>query len=71
MCLLKTSACLKHVHFNVFVFVGNWLHAGLIQVACLIQVAIKAGFTVQTPSPGPYNIKYSKTWQEAKNLYGY
>ena len=29
-----------------FPFFGNWLHACLIQVACLIEVATKTGFTV-------------------------
>ena len=46
MCLLKTGACLMQVHFSVFSFFGNLLHACLIQVACLIEAATETGFTV-------------------------
>ena len=46
MCLLKTGACLIQVHFYVFACFGNRIHACLIQVACLIEVATKTMFTV-------------------------
>ena len=44
--LAKTGACLIQVHFNVFACFGNWMHACLIQVACLKEMATKTGFTV-------------------------
>ena len=39
---------LKHirVHFNVFACFGIEIHACFIQVACLIEVDTKTGFTV-------------------------
>ena len=46
MCLLKTCACLIQIQFNVFAYTGKHIHAFLIQVACLLEVAAKAGFTV-------------------------
>ena len=53
MCLFKTGACLIQVHFNIFVISGNCLHYCLIQVACLIEVATKTGFTVIANSVDP------------------
>ena len=32
--------------FHVFTFFGEWIYACLIQVACLIEMATKTGFTV-------------------------
>ena len=46
MCLLKTDACLIQVLFNVFACLENWIHACSIQVACLIDVSTKTGFTL-------------------------
>ena len=46
MCLLKTGDCLVQVNLHVFASFGKWTHACLIQVACLIEVATKTGFTV-------------------------
>ena len=46
ICLLKTGACLLQVHFNVLACFGIRIHASLIQVACLIEVATKTGLTV-------------------------
>ena len=46
MCLLKTGACLIQVLFNVFAFCGHWIHACLIQGACLTEAATKTGFTL-------------------------
>ena len=44
--MLKTGACLMQVNFNVFAYCGKCIHACLIQVACLIEVATKTGLTV-------------------------
>ena len=42
--MLKTDACLIQVHFNVFACLG--IHDCFIQVACLVEVATWAGFTL-------------------------
>ena len=42
----KTGACSIQVNLNGFARFGNWSHACLIQVACLIEVATMTGFTV-------------------------
>ena len=39
VCLLKTGACLIHVHFNVFACFTNLIRVCLIHVPCLIAVA--------------------------------
>ena len=47
MCLLKIGACLIQVCLNVFACFGKLIHACLIQIACLIEVASKTGFTLR------------------------
>ena len=39
------------MHYNVFACFWNCIHACLIQVACLTEVATKTGFTVQLMAP--------------------
>ena len=56
MCLLKTGSCVIQVHFNekYLSFSGNEynVHVCLIQVACLIEVTTKTGFTVTNKTCG-------------------
>ena len=50
MRLFKTDACLIQVHFNVFACLGNWIHACLIQVVCLIEAVTKTLFSFHSMS---------------------
>ena len=47
--VFKTGACLIQVYFNVFGFTEKFIHVCLIQVASIIEVATKTGFTVSAP----------------------